>query len=99
MDLIARLRSALSLRENRTERLRLALFLGVGLAMTGIALVAFGFGLLKGQELGTVDTRFDVRGKQKTPNEVALVLVNDVTFSTLRQQWPFPWKLHAQVIR
>src|SRR5438105_2674788 len=67
--------------------------------MTGIALLAFGFSLLKGQELGTVDTRFDIRGKQRAPSEIALVNVNDVTFSTIRQQWPFPWKLHAQVIR
>src|SRR3954453_1835104 len=99
MDLIARLRSAFSLRKNRTQRLRVALFVGVGLAMTGIALVAFGFGLLKGQELGTVDTRFSVRGTQPVPKEVATVLIDDATFDTVNDQWPFPWKLHAKVIR
>src|SRR4051812_31761294 len=67
--------------------------------MTGIALVAFGFGLLKGQELGTVDTRFSVRGTQPVPKEVATVLIDDATFDTVNDQWPFPWKLHAKVIR
>src|SRR3954468_17911280 len=99
MDLIARLRSALSLRENRTQRLRVALFIGVGLAMTGIALVAFGFGLLKGQELSSIDTRFSVRGTQPAPKDIVLVQIDDVTFSDLQVQWPFPRGIHAEAIR
>jgi adenylate cyclase len=72
--------------------------------MTGIVLVAFGASLLKAFELSTVDARFSVRGTQPTPKDVAVVGVDDVTFSELRYpngklvQWPFPRRFHARLI-
>jgi len=42
--------------------------------------------------------RFHLR-RAETPPEVVVVAIDDKTFSDLRRQWPFPRRLHAQVIR
>jgi adenylate cyclase len=91
-------------RSRGEQRLRAALFVAVGLGMTGIVLVAFGAGLLKAFELSTVDARFSVRGEQPTPKDVVVVGVDATTFSELRYpngnqvQWPYPRRLHARMI-
>lgn len=80
-------------------RLRLALFLGVGLGMTGLGLVTYGTGLFRGLELGTVDVRFSIRGEQPAPKDVVVVKIDDVTFDTLNLRWPFQRSVHARVIK
>jgi adenylate cyclase len=84
-------------------RLRLALFLGVGFAATGLALVAYGTSLFRGLELGSVDVRFSIRGDQPRPKDVAIVSIDDETFSDfnsagLSGRYPFPRKRFARVI-
>jgi adenylate cyclase len=84
-------------RTNRRQRLRATIFLTVGLAMIGLTLATYFSGLLDQQELETVDARFAIRGKEKTP-PVVVVQIDDVTFSDLGLQWPFPRHVHGQVI-
>jgi adenylate cyclase len=85
------------------SRLRAALFLGIGLGATGLALVAYGTGLFRGLELGSVDVRFSIRGTQPKPNNIAIAAIDDDTFSAfnsagLAGRYPFPRKRFARVI-
>ena len=84
-------------------RLRFALFLGVGFAATGLALVAYGTNLFSGLELDSVDVRFAIRGDQPRPDDIAVVAIDDETFSDfnsagLEGRYPFPRKRFARVI-
>jgi adenylate cyclase len=84
-------------------RLRAALFLGVGLGATGLALVAYGTNVFRGLELNSVDVRFSIRGTQPAPKDVAVVAIDDKTFSDfnsagLRGRYPFQRSRFAQVI-
>ena len=54
--------------------------------------------LLRSFELGTVDTRFSIRGKQPRPEDIAVVEIDDTTFNQLGKQWPFPRHLHGLLI-
>jgi adenylate cyclase len=90
-------------RHVRKERIRATLFQSVALAMAGIALLFFLFGLLKPLELGVLDSHFSVRGKQKPPSDVVVVKIDDATFDKpseggLGLQWPFPRHYHAIVL-
>jgi len=49
-------------------------------------------------ESATLDARFGLR-RPSRPSDVVVVAIDDRTFSNLRQQWPFPRRLHADVIR
>ncbi|MGZ8667038.1 MAG: CHASE2 domain-containing protein, partial [Solirubrobacterales bacterium] len=55
-------------------------------------------GLLRASELDSVDARFSIRGAEAPPAEIALVLIDDVSFDELDEQWPFPRSMHATVI-
>jgi len=77
----------------RTEAL-----IAVGAVSALIAVLAYATHLMRPLELGTVDARFSVRGTQSAPGDLAVVAVDDRTFSRLGIQWPFPRHLHARVI-
>ena len=62
-----------------------------------LALVAKDAHLLDGVEDETVAMRFQARGAHVAQN-VAVVAIDDVTFSDLERQWPFPRSLHARAI-
>jgi adenylate cyclase len=84
-------------------RLRVALFLGVGFAATGLALVAYGTNLFRTLELDSVDLRFTIRGDQPKPDDIVVVAIDDETFSDfnsagLEGRYPFPRKRFARVI-
>ena len=90
-------------RTRSSGRLRAALFLGVGFAMTGLTLVAYGTHLFRGLELGTVDTRFSVRGTEHPSPDVTVVAIDSKTFSDFnteqrRIRYPFPRHYFAKVI-
>ena len=53
--------------------------------------------LLPGVESDTVALRFQARDSNRPP-DLVVVGIDDVTFSDLDQQWPFPRRLHAQAI-
>jgi adenylate cyclase len=69
-------------------------------AVTGLVLIAyaFHFGFFEGLERESIDMRFSMRGTQPTPKNLAIVNVDDETFSYVKQRWPFNRKLHAKVI-
>ena len=67
------------------------------LAAIALALVAKDAALLDGIEDETVAMRFQARGDH-VPKDVAVVAIDDVTFSDLEQQWPFPRSLHARAV-
>ena len=54
-------------------------------------------GVLAGSERQTVAVRFQLR-QQPPPAGIAIVAIDDVTFSDLDRQWPFPRSLHGRVI-
>jgi adenylate cyclase len=79
-------------------RLRAALFLGVGLALTGAALVAYGASLFRQLEVDSLRARFEIRGATKPPSELVLVDIDTQTLTDLRETWPFRRRHHARVI-
>jgi CHASE2 domain-containing sensor protein len=68
------------------------------LAAIGVALLLNQTHALEALELKSVDTRFALREVHKPPANVAIVGINDDTFSQLQLQWPFPRSLDASVI-
>jgi len=93
--------------DSRT-RLRVALFLAVGMTTTGLALLAYGSHLIApgsgwdvfgGAELSSIDRRFAIRGEQKPPKDLVVVKIDDTTFSELGKRWPFARTVHAQAIK
>jgi adenylate cyclase len=80
-------------------RIRSALFLGVGLGLTGLVLIAYGAKLLKPWELDTVDARFAIRGSHEPAVPLAIVGIDDKTFDDLNVRWQdFRWAFHGRVI-
>ena len=76
------------------------LLLVAALACTAGALVAYGLDALRGMELASVDTRFAVRGDEGPPEDLLFVEIDDSTFSRYGSTvYPFPRRLHADVIR
>jgi adenylate cyclase len=74
------------------------LLAAVAVASSGIALLLYATGLFHDTELQSVDTRFDIRGDQQPREDIALVLIDDVTSRELDVRFPFPRSLHADVI-
>jgi adenylate cyclase len=63
-----------------------------------MAMLLYATGLAHEAELGTVDTRFDLRGEETPRDDIALVLIDDVSLSEIGLRYPFPRSLQAQVI-
>jgi CHASE2 domain-containing sensor protein len=59
--------------------------------------MALDTGLFEPVEDHTVDARFALRGESPAP-ELAVVAIDDVTFSDLRLRWPFPRSLYARAL-
>ena len=80
-------------------RLRVALFLAVGMAMTGFALVAYATNLMRGFENDSLDARFSIRGLQPAPDDVIVVDIDAKTFTDLNTRWErWPRTYHAAAI-
>jgi adenylate cyclase len=79
------------------HRLRLGLFLGVGIIAAALAFGADAAGILQSQEQATVDVRFSIRGPHGPPKNIVIVQIDDVTFSDLHFL-RLPRALHAKVI-
>ena len=82
----------------KRRRLRMVLLLGVAGLALALGLVAYAAKWFERTELDSVDLRFNVRGDEDPPGDIAVVGVDDDTFSELREQWPFPRSMHARVI-
>jgi adenylate cyclase len=82
----------------RGRQLHTALFLGIGLAVSCLALIAYEFHFFQRLELTTVDTRFSIRGSLPVPKDVVVVGVDDVTFNETSLRWPFARDVEAKVV-
>ena len=83
---------------SRLGRLRTVLILGVGIALTGLGVVAYATDALEQLELDTIDARFSIRDEDPPPDDLVVVEIDDVTFDELEMRWPFPRRLHGKVI-
>lgn len=79
----------------RTYALLLA---AIAVCSAGIALLLYATGLMHDTELGSVDTRFELRGDEPPRDDIVLVLIDDVTSRELPVRFPFPRSLHGRVI-
>jgi response regulator RpfG family c-di-GMP phosphodiesterase len=66
----------------------IAIAAGIALQLTGT---------LAGPERESIAARFQLR-EQPRPSDIVVVAINDVTFSELQEQWPFPRSMHGRVI-
>ncbi len=82
----------------RPRRVYRLLLLASGLVSVALALVGYGFGVLQGADLSTVDLRFSVRGERDAPRDIVFVKIDGSTFNHLGDEFPFPRGLHANVI-
>jgi HD-GYP domain-containing protein (c-di-GMP phosphodiesterase class II) len=82
-------------RRRRTSRLRL--LLTAGALAAALAGLAYAGGALDTIENASVDRRFEVRGAQQV-DDIAVIAIDDVTFSDLGAQWPFSRRLHARAV-
>jgi adenylate cyclase len=81
-----------------SRRLRLLMFAGTALVLTGFVLAAYAAGVIEDSELDTVDARFAIRGDLDPPDDVIIVGIDEASFEELGEQWPFPRSLHAEAI-
>jgi adenylate cyclase len=89
-------------RRGRAKRTSVAL-LAVAVLAVGLGVAARATHLLRRSELQTIDARFSIRGHEKAPANVVLVLIDDATFAELTRmhltsEFPFPRRYDAQVI-
>jgi adenylate cyclase len=97
----------------RRKRTKIALFLGMGVLTTALALAAYAGHLVNSLELRSVDQRFALRSSPPKPKDVVVVAIDAKTFtdfsgatgplhdarSHIASQWPFPRRYDARVIR
>jgi CHASE2 domain-containing sensor protein len=76
---------------------RLRLLLTAGLVAGAVAAVAHTGGAIDALENASIDRRFETRGAQP-PSDVVVVAIDDVTFSQLDLQWPFPRSSHGEAV-
>jgi adenylate cyclase len=80
-------------------RLRTALFLAVGLATTGLGLLAYGTNVFRDLDLRSVDARFSIRGNEGAPSDIVVVKVDDKTFRDTQTRWENFRPLHTDLIQ
>ncbi|MDO9355334.1 MAG: CHASE2 domain-containing protein [Solirubrobacteraceae bacterium] len=80
-----------------TGRVRRLAGLSAGTVAVVAVTVLGATGVLQGAEHSTIDQRFDVRGAEPA-GELAVVAIDEKTFSSLDVTWPMRRNLHAQMI-
>jgi adenylate cyclase len=75
------------------------MFVGTAALLTGFVLAAYAADVLDDSELDTVDARFAIRGDLAPPKDIAIVGIDEESFTELGEQWPFPRTLHAEAIK
>jgi len=76
---------------------RARLFLTAGLLAAALAVAALLSGVLADAENGTIDQRFRWRGAEPAA-DVAVIAVDDVTFSELGTPWPLPRSRYGDAV-
>jgi adenylate cyclase len=75
------------------------MFLGLGAVLSAVWLAAYLTDAFRDLELDTVDTRFEIRGEKKPPEDLIVVEIDDDTFQDLDRRWPFPRRVHGQAVK
>ena len=83
----------------RARRVRGILLVIAMVVVVGGTFALYPTHALRRLELSTVDERFSIRGKEKPPDDVVLVAINDKTFNDLEVRWPFRRLWYARAIR
>jgi adenylate cyclase len=96
---LTRVRDSQTPRRRSRRRLRVLMFVGTAVLLTGLVMAAYVADVLKDSELDTVDARFAIRGDLDPPEDIVIVGIGEESFDELREQWPFPRSLHAEAIR
>ncbi|MGH7340775.1 MAG: CHASE2 domain-containing protein, partial [Candidatus Rokuibacteriota bacterium] len=74
---------------------------GILAAAATVGLVLFGEGAFVDPELleyWGFDRLFDLRGERPPTAPIVIVSIDEASFQELDAQWPFPRKLHGQLI-
>jgi len=85
-------------RQAGAQRLRRLLLAIVGVSCVALSIGAYESNLGRSLELSTVNTRFQIRGRQPPPRDVVLVEIDATSFDELGLRWPFPRRVHGRVI-
>lgn len=84
----------------RAKTLKSALVVGVSLAAILLASFFSHLSFLQNLELKILDLHFRVRGPvSEMDSSLVLVTIDDQTFNTLPQRWPYPRSYYAKCIR
>jgi CHASE2 domain-containing sensor protein len=81
----------------RPRTMRVRLLMTAGLLAAAVASAGQFTGVVGSLESDSVDARFERRHVQP-PNDLAVVAVDDVTFSDLGVAWPLPRSLYARAV-
>jgi adenylate cyclase len=81
------------------RRLRWLLLAAAALMAIGLPLACYAAHLFSGADGESIDTRFAVRGPQRPPRNLVIVRIDAQTFQDLDQQWPFPRRIFARLLR
>ena len=79
------------------QRPRLRMLMTAGVLAAAVTVGATATGALEAVEHGALDRLFQHREAQP-PSDVAVIAIDDVTFSDLERQWPFPRSLMARAV-
>ena len=83
---------------NEGERQKIRRAVPAGL-LVGVAVAALQlFGALEPVELALYDRLFEWRGPRTPRTPIVIVAIDEASFVELKEQWPFPRALHAEVI-
>ncbi|MGH7355269.1 MAG: CHASE2 domain-containing protein [Candidatus Rokuibacteriota bacterium] len=82
--------------ESERQRIRRSVPAGLLVGITVAALQLFG--ALEPLEVAVYDRLFEWRGPRPPRTPIVIVSIDESSFVELRQQWPFPRALHAEVI-
>jgi len=83
---------------NEGERQKIRRAVPAGL-LVGVAVAALQlFGALEAVELALYDRLFEWRGPRTPRTPIVIVAIDEASFVELKEQWPFPRALHAEVI-
>jgi len=73
-------------------------FIAVGVLAAAIGVGCYATNVFRDLEGETIDARFSIRGTEEPNPRLVFVAVDDVTFSELGVQWPFPRSLHGEMV-
>lgn len=80
------------------KRLRTTAFLVVAVFSALLSIGLYAVDSLDRFEFDTIDARFQTRGAQPAPKEVAVVAIDAESLGAVGERWPFRRSLHARVM-